>query len=123
MANDSIKDEIARIAMGDLFGGAPEGQAMKETYEQTGRVEIAETQHAPRQRSGGAVGNENTPQVTVVTPIDYKKLARAVTEQQIAESLMDETEVKEKEEAITMVANECVNESKAALLKMLKGLR
>jgi|SRR5580692_4407743 hypothetical protein len=122
MANESIKDEIARIAAGDLFGGAPEGQQMKETYEQTGRVALPESQRAPIQRSGDS-GNENTPQVTVVTPIDYKKIAQAVTEQQLTESLMDEGEVKEKEEAITIVANECVNESKAALSKLLRGLR
>ena len=117
--SDSVKDAIAQMAMQDLFGSTPEGQKVKEVYQSTGRLvnPITEQEHVRRMPS-----KDEGESYRVVKPMDYKQITKAVTEAQIVESLMDDSS-KEKDHAITEIANEATQEARESLSKILRRLR
>lgn len=108
-----IKDEIARMAIGDLLGNGP----VKETYERTGRIEIPKaverTQNKKVEESG----------VRVVKPMDVAQITSVVTEQMITESLLGEDDWKEKEAIMEQIASEAKEEASNEISKILKRLR
>ena len=125
--DESFLDQFAQISAGDMFGKDEESQKMKQVYEQTGRIITTEEtrnvriEQNPSQRIPVA---ETSGGYQVVTPIDYKKMASAVSEDKLCAALLNNSDYSpEKDKKITEVASECATEASEQLKKILKSLR
>lgn len=110
--SDILKDEIAKMAIQDLFGQGEGGQKLKETYEMTGRL------HTPAQEKVS-----NSPSAVFTTMPDFKELAKVTGDSFKKAEILEKEAYEKKTKIFEKFETEVGAEARCELKKILRTIR